>query len=174
MTPRPLPRILAALAAVLTLTSCTPNPGPSTVTPSATAQAAVSAEVIAVVDGDTIDVRTPDGAEARVRLIGLDSPEIGRDGAADECYAQEARDWLDAELYGVTVHLEADPTQDDADRYGRLLRHVYVDGQSAALGSIAAGAAYEYTYDVPYQHQAEHQAAEAEARADQLGLWGVC
>lgn len=172
MTPRPLPRMLASLAAVLTLMSCTPNPGPST--PSATAPAVVSAEVIAVVDGDTIDVRTRDGTEARVRLIGLDAPEIGRDGAADECYAQEARDWLDAELYGVTVQLEADPTQDDADRYGRLLRHVYTDGQSAALGSIAAGAAYEYTYDAPYQHQAEHQAAEAEARADQLGLWGTC
>lgn len=174
MTPRPVPRILAAAVVVLTLTSCTPNTDPSPATPSAIAQTAIEAEVVTVVDGDTIDVRTPDGAEARVRLIGLDSPEIGRNGAADECYAQEARDWLDAELYGRTVQLEADPTQDDADRYGRLLRHVYVDGQSAALGSIAAGAAYEYTYDVPYQHQAEHQAAEDEARADQLGLWGTC
>lgn len=130
-------------------------------------------EVVAVVDGDTIDVRTDDGTE-RVRLIGLNSPEIGRDGSQNECYAEEARDVLNELLYGHDVQLAADPTQADRDVYGRLLRHVFLDGRSAAVEVIAAGAAYEYTYDADYEHQAEHIAAEDDAAGAARGLWGAC
>ncbi|AQP45892.1 thermonuclease family protein [Dietzia sp. NPDC055340] len=77
-------------------------------------------------------------------------------------------------VYGQTVELRADPTQDDTDRYGRLLRHVYIDGQSAAVVLLEAGAAHEYTYDAPYIGQAEHRDAEHTAQADALGMWGSC
>ncbi|WP_162230790.1 thermonuclease family protein, partial [Leucobacter japonicus] len=96
--------------------------------------------------GDTIDIRTDQG-ESRVRLIGLDTPEINRSGGNDECYAQEARTELDTMLYGRTVELTTDPSQGDTDRYGRLLRHVTIDGQNAALTLIESGAAHEDTYD---------------------------
>ena len=113
------------LAGVLAIASAT---GLQSCTETSAADAellpAESAQVIAVVDGDTIDVQTA-GGEARVRLIGLDTPEINRDGGQDDCYAQEARDELNAMVYGQAVELRADPTQDDTDRYGRLLRHVY-------------------------------------------------
>lgn len=68
---------LAVLLAVViaALTSCTPPASPTQTVVSATEEA----EVIAVVDGDTIDVSTSAGT-ARVRLIGIDMPEIGRDG----------------------------------------------------------------------------------------------
>lgn len=77
-------------------------------------------------------------------------------------------------VYGQAVELRADPTQDDTDRYGRLLRHVYIDGQSAAVVLLEAGAAHEYTYDAPYIGQAEHRDAERAAQADALGMWGSC
>nr|WP_249291229.1 thermonuclease family protein [Leucobacter manosquensis] len=114
------------------------------------------------------------GGEARVRLIGLDTPEINRDGGQDDCYAQEARDELNTMVYGKAVELRADPTQDDTDRYGRLLRHVYIDGQSAAVVLLEAGAAHEYTYDAPYIGQTERRDAERAAQADELGMWGSC
>ena len=155
----------AFVAIVTILAGCTPAP--------AAAPAAERAEVTAVVDGDTIEVDTADGSE-RVRLIGIDTPEVGRGGEPGDCYAEEARDFLDALLYGKTVELVGDPTQADVDRYGRLLRHVLVDGRSAALTALAAGAGYEYTYDAPYTDHQAHRDAESAAEAAGAGLWSSC
>lgn len=131
-------------------------------------------EVVAVVDGDTIDVQLPDGKE-RVRIIGIDTPEIGRAvGEVDDCYAEEARTFLDELLYGRTVELRTDPSQQTVDDYGRLLRHVYVDGEDAALAALSAGVGVEYTYAAPYAGQGDYRAAEAAARTEQFGLWGAC
>lgn len=80
-------------------------------------------DVVSVYDGDTIAVSV-DGQRERVRIIGIDAPEMARDGAAAECYAQPAASHLQSLVQGKRVHLLADPTQDDRDRYDRLLRHV--------------------------------------------------
>ncbi|WP_349885785.1 thermonuclease family protein (plasmid) [Microbacterium sp. WHRI 7836] len=167
MTARSCTLTIAAAAVALALTSCTPaeistTPATSTV-----------ATVVAVVDGDTIDVQTSTGEE-RVRLIGIDTPEISRDGGADDCYAQEARTYLDQLVYGHDVELVSDPTQADTDRYGRLLRHVLIDGQSAAQLAIEAGAGTEYTYDTPYDRRSDHLAAQDRAQDASAGLWSVC
>ncbi|MDQ1218001.1 thermonuclease family protein [Microbacterium arborescens] len=66
------------------------------------------------------------------------------------------------------------PTQDDLDRYGRLLRHVIVDDRSIAEEVIAAGMGFEYTYEVPYGGQAAHKAAQDAAVAEGAGLWSAC
>ena len=145
MSATALRAILASVLAILGATgvqSCT-----DTSAPDAELLPAESAQVIAVVDGDTIDVQTAGG---------------------------EARDELNTMVYGQAVELRADPTQDDTDRYGRLLRHVYIDGQSAAVVLLEAGAAHEYTYDAAYIGQAEHRAAERAAQAEALGMWGSC
>lgn len=152
-----------ALAIAAALVACTPSPPAE----------GEAGEVVAVVDGDTIDVATSRG-EVRVRLIGIDSPELGRNGQTSECYAEEARDYLDDLVYGRTVQLVSDPTQDDTDRYDRLLRHVLIDGDSAALAAIEAGTGIEYTYDSPYGGHDAHQRAQADATAAHRGLWGSC
>ncbi|MGW9159281.1 thermonuclease family protein [Microbacterium sp. NPDC055665] len=157
-----------ALVAVVALTGCTP-----TVLASTTEPVTETVEVIAAVDGDTIDVATGEGT-ARVRLIGIDTPEIGRGGEASECCAEEARSFLDDLLYRNQVYLVPDPTQADVDRYGRLLRHVLIDGRSAAELAIAAGAGYEYTYDVPYEGQGAHRDAQDVAAGRGVGLWSSC
>lgn len=131
-------------------------------------------EVVAVVDGDTIDVQLEDGT-ARIRLIGIDTPEVGRSaGAVDDCYAQEARTYLDELVYGQTVTLTTDPTQDQVDAYDRLLRYVTLDDQDVALAALTAGVGTEYTFNVPYQRQADYRAAEAAAQDAGAGLWGTC
>lgn len=133
-----------------------------------------SGEVVAVIDGDTFDVQLPDG-RARVRIIGIDTPEIAhRAGEGDECYAESARVFLDALLYRRTVTLQADPTQADTDKYGRLLRHVDLDGVNVALAALKAGTGEEYTYDVPYTGQSDYEAAMELARETGEGLWGSC
>lgn len=166
-------RALAALlvaTAVAAVTACTPTPDRDD--PGSVVMLA-SAEVTSVIDGDTLVVRTIDGSE-RLRIIGVDTPEIGRDGAADECYAQEARAYVDDALTGRIVQIYPDSTQDDVDRYGRLLRHVRVDGRNFAETVIAAGAGIEYTYDAAYAGQEAHLAAQDDARERRRGLWGAC
>lgn len=162
--------ILAAASAVILLAGCTPAPVSSHAN---TPLSVETVHVIAVVDGDTIDV-DQDGQPVRVRLIGIDTPEIGRGGEASECYAEEARAFLDELLYGQEVQLIGDATQGDVDRYGRLLRHVYVGEVDAAEAAIAAGAGYEYTYDTPYERQGMYRDAERVAVDAGAGVWGVC
>lgn len=164
-------RVLLVTMALAMVTSSLP----SCTAPSSPASAPVdgAVRVVAVVDGDTIDVQTEAGRD-RVRLLGIDTPEIGRSGKPDDCYAQEARDELDALAYGKTVQLRADDSQGERDKYGRLLRHVSVDGQNVALTLIEDGAAREYTYRSAYDGQDEYRAAEQAARAAHAGLWGSC
>lgn len=164
------PTAAATLAGLLAgIAGCSPASGDPVSVPSSTA----TVEVVAVVDGDTIDVATAAG-EQRVRIIGIDTPEVGRDGEPSECYAHEARDFVDELLYGRDVELRSDATQSDVDAYGRLLRHVIIDGHSAAVETIAAGAGHEYTYDAAYDGQSDHQAAQDAAQSAGLGLWGAC
>lgn len=131
-------------------------------------------ELVRVIDGDTIVVHEY-GLEQRVRIIGIDTPEIGHGGSPDDCYAQEARQHLEDLLApAATLTLRPDSTQNDTDRFGRLLRHVEVGDTSAALALIAAGAGREYTYDAPYAGVDEHRAAEDAARAASRGMWAHC
>ena len=130
--------------------------------------AAALVPVAGIVDGDTITVRI-DGRTERVRVIGIDTPEL----ADRECYAQQAASRMQSLAQSRSVRLEADPTQADRDRYGRLLRHVFVeDGRSAAQILISEGLGREYTYAADYRYQGRYRAAEAAARSAGKGLWG--
>jgi micrococcal nuclease len=123
--------------------------------------------VVGVTDGDTIRIRV-EGRTERVRVIGIDTPEL----RTRDCYAQQAASRMQSLVQGKQVRLARDPSQDDRDRYGRLLRHVLLpDGRSVAVVLIEGGYGTEYTYDVPYAGRAAHQAAEASARAARRGVW---
>ena len=150
-------------------TADSPTPAPTSPTPSAAAATPAPAlhPVAGIIDGDTIAVRI-DGERVRVRIIGIDTPERG------ECGYQEAASALQSLAQSSEVRLEADPAQDDADRHGRLLRHVYTtDGISVAEELIALGLGRELTYDGPYANRETHLAAEAKAAGDALGIWGA-
>jgi micrococcal nuclease len=130
-----------------------------------------SGQVTDVVDGDTVDVDLG-GEEVRLRLIGINTPESVDPRRPVECYGREASDKAKELLSGQTVYLEPDPSQDERDRYGRLLRFVWLeDGRMFNLEMVAQGYAYEYTYESKYKYQAEFRAAQAGAEANELGLW---
>ncbi len=134
-----------------------------------------------VVDGDTIAVIVS-GEEEKVRLIGINTPETVDPRRPVQCFGKEASNYmksllLDAHLGGSSgseVRLVSDPTQDSTDKYGRLLRYVYLsDGTNINLKMIQDGYAYEYTYDLPYKYQKEFKKAQADAEINQKGLWAT-
>lgn len=152
---------MLALGIVL-LSGCTPQ---SFEAQTSRATATEEGTVTAVVDGDTIDVTTEDGTEFRVRIIGIDTPEIDRDGGLSECYANEARTFVDELLYGQSLALVTDPSQGEVDAYDRALRHVLLDDRSVSELTIEAGYGHEYTYEAPYFNQDANRAAEQAAVA---------
>ncbi len=131
--------------------------------------------VVKVVDGDTIDVLINNKVE-RLRLIGINTPETVDSRKLVECFGKEASDKAKSLLSGKQVSLKNDSSQSDRDKYGRLLRYVFLeDGTNFNLLMIKEGYAYEYTYRVPYQYQLEFKQAQQEAMSKKFGLWGdVC
>lgn len=137
-----------------------------------TSIASVSYLVTQVVDGDTIKILMNNQTET-IRLIGIDTPETVDPRKPVQCFGQEASDRAKDILLGQKVILEADVTQGERDKYGRLLRYVFLeDGRLFNKLMISEGYAHEYTYNSnPYKYQLKFQEAERGARENQRGLW---
>ena len=132
--------------------------------------------VASVIDGDTLLVDREAGRES-VRLIGIDAPETGDGRTLLECFGREARTEARRLLSGRHVRLATDPSQDERDRYDRLLAYVWLeDGTFVNQAMVETGYAFEYTYDLPYRYQRELRAAGEHAMASGAGLWapGAC
>lgn len=137
-------------------------------------------------DGDTFDVGAC-GEEAgeRVRMLGLDAPEVAHDGEPADCWGDEAAAVLRAELTGRRITLSFD--QSCIDTYGRTLAYVWIaadeaEGDTAGYDEglllnewmLANGHARFYELDEALRLEDRLVAAEADARARGLGLWGAC
>ena len=131
--------------------------------------------VTKVIDGDTIVIEKG-GAKETVRLIGLDTPETVDPRSPVQCFGKAASDEAKRMLTGKRVRLEMDASQDERDKYGRLLAYVYVDDVLFNQYMIVNGFGHEYTYNIPYKYQKEFKGAESVARAQKRGLWAddVC
>jgi micrococcal nuclease len=161
----------AALPSVTPAPTARPAPTPRRSTYPLLPAGLSRAQVVRVVDGDTVDVTVEDGEE-RVRLIGLDAPETHSPREPVQCFGADATRRAQQLLDGQDVFVELDPTQGVRDRYGRLLGYLWLaDGRLFNLEMVAEGYAFEYTYDRPYKYQAEFQQAERDAQAQQGGLW---
>jgi endonuclease YncB( thermonuclease family) len=131
-----------------------------------------NATVERVVDGDTIEVTTG-GSEEDARLLGIDTPEVY---GGNECGGREASDYMSELLPpGTRILLTPDSTQDDRDRYGRLLRYADTPGRGD-VGEliVAAGWAEPYVYEVPVARSTSYRSAAAQARAQERGVWSAC
>lgn len=134
-------RILSAATTVtlLALTACTASAETSTPAPSSTTSVSVPDSlgvylVTKVVDGDTIDVAGPYESTLRIRVIGIDTPEM------KTCAGQPAKDAMANLVSGQLVVLTAAPGKDDTDRYGRFLRYVdLANGTDTGLTLIQEG-----------------------------------
>lgn len=130
--------------------------------------------VTSVSDGDTIKVEI-DGENVAIRLIGVDTPESVDPKKPVQCYAIEASDLTKKTLLDKNVILESDKSQGDKDKYGRLLRYVFLqDGTNFDEYLVSEGYAFEYTYKKPYKYQKKFKSAEKSAKSDSKGLWASC
>ncbi len=121
------------------------------------------ARVVRVIDGDTIEI----AGGAHVRYIGIDTPEIYSEV---EFYGPEAKAKNIELVEGKLVTLEIDVSE--TDKYGRLLRYVYVDGVfvNGELVRLGYARAVAYPPDTRYRWQLEQ--LEKEAKAAKRGIWG--
>ena len=119
-----------------------------------------------ITDGDTLRLR--DGR--RVRLIGINTPELGRNGKTSEPYAQAARRALQALAEGATLYLVTG--SEATDRYGRTLAYLFDEqGRNVEAQLLAKGMGYAVAIPPNVAMVACHMAAEQQAREAQLGLW---
>jgi len=128
------------------------------------------AQVVRVVDGDTIEVQI-DGRVYPLRYIGIDSPEP-RDPASSVMDAGVQAAQANEQLVGgQTAWLEVDVSETDV--YDRLLRYVYVGELFVNAEMVRRGYAQAIRYEPDVRYQALFEQLEAEARAAQRGLWGA-
>lgn len=129
--------------------------------------------VVKVVDGDTLDVDAPDGSHAttRIRLWGVDTPEIAHGGQAEMYFGPEAKAFAQSLVLEKPVRLELSNGR-TRDRYGRLLAFVYSADSGNMLNErlIETGHAYA---DNRFDHEFKKRFGELEARArkNKVGLW---
>ena len=122
--------------------------------------------VQSVLDGDTIDVATV----GRVRLLGIDAPEIGRGYDSSAPFGREARERLTALILHRWVRLEQEGPS--LDVYNRRLAYVVTeDGQFVNAMLVREGLA-RVSARVPLTRLPELQKAEADAKVFRRGMWG--
>lgn len=121
-----------------------------------------------VYDGDTIELSTGQ----RVRLLQIDTPEL----SPVECYGKEAKAALVRLLNSARqISLKQDPKLDKVDRYGRLLRYVFIGKTNINLKMVEIGAAAPYFYRGDEgKYAAQILKAAKNAKAKSIGLWKSC
>lgn len=155
-TSTPVPRTPTPVPPTPTVTPAPPTPTPTS--------AAQTAQVVGIVDGDTIDVEIG-GQIFRVRYIGMNTPEVGQP-CADEATAKNSE-----LLSGKMVTLVKDVSE--TDRYGRLLRYVYVGDIFVNAELVRQGYANAATYPPDVAYADLFVELEAEAWAAGRGCWAV-
>jgi micrococcal nuclease len=126
-----------------------------------------TAEVIHIVDGDTIRVLF-DGRELPLRYIGIDAPE---NTEKVEAFGQQAFERNQQLLQGKSVFLVKDTSE--TDRYQRLLRYVFVGEEFINLILVKEGYARAKRYPPDTACNGLFQQAQTEAQASHLGIWGI-
>ena len=128
----------------------------------------VEVRVTSVIDGDTIEVE----GGWLVRYVGIDTPETVHPSKPVECFGKEAAAKNRELVEGKKVRLERDV--EDKDKYGRLLRYVYVDDLMVNAELVRLGYAYSVSYPPNVKYQQLFLQLERQAREQELGLWGEC
>jgi micrococcal nuclease len=167
------------VAAVVLLGACGGTAAPVS-SPPASGAVEANATVDHIVDGDTIDV-VVDGVEERVRLIGIDTPEIAHAASGSrpeqlaECFGDEAKAFTASLLaVGTPVRLERDVVA--RDDYGRLLAYVHraSDGVLVNYEIIRHGYAQPLTIPPNVAFSDLMVDAARQAERDDAGLWSAC
>ncbi|MCX7928587.1 MAG: thermonuclease family protein [Patescibacteria group bacterium] len=126
------------------------------------------AKVKKVIDGDTIELEN----RQIVRYIGINTPETKDARKGVECFGQEAFKKNKELVEGKEIFLEKDVSE--KDKYGRLLRYVYVNDLFVNEYLVLEGYAYAITYPPDVKYQTLLKNAQEKAKAGSVGLWAKC
>lgn len=130
-------------------------------------------KVTKVIDGDTIEIERG----LKVRYIGVDTPETVDPRRPVQCFGKEAANKNRELVEGEVIILEKDVS--DTDKFGRLLRYIYLpleDGKLLFINDylIREGFAKASSFPPDIKYQEQFLQAEQEARNQGRGLWGRC
>ena len=138
------------------------------------AQTAHLFKVTYVYDGDTIQISTGQ----KIRYIGIDTPEMQHNQTPQQCFAQEAYQENKDLVNGKYVRLEQDFSQ--TDKYGRLLRYVYlidpITMEEKSVGDILVEEGYAQVLTIPpdVKYSQRLLLLQQEAQINNRGLWEKC
>ncbi|MBI2176228.1 thermonuclease family protein [Candidatus Woesearchaeota archaeon] len=130
--------------------------------------------VASIIDGDTLTVYYGiGGKKAKVRLLGIDTPEASPKEKA-ECFSTQATQQLNKLAFNMFVLLKKDKLQrDDKDKYGRLLRYVILFDNTSVNEEMIKGG-YAKAYPSLTTTVEQYKKLENEAKEKKLGMWGEC
>lgn len=132
-----------------------------------------SFDVVNVIDGDTLDIDAPDGADekTRIRLLGIDAPEAGYGNNIQMYFGPESTEFAGQLARGKTVTVFLDEVSDTRGKYGRLLAYVRLpDGRF--LNEVLLEEGYAYA-DLRFRHSLynSYKQKQSTARSLEKGLW---
>jgi endonuclease YncB( thermonuclease family) len=131
--------------------ACWPSPAPAQ-------NEIVTARIVGVHDGDSITALAAGNVQLKVRLDGIDAPEL------KQPFSQQSKQALSAMVFGRIVSLHVT----GRDRYKRTLAVVVADGVNVNLQMVRLGLAWRYE---KYSKDAALMDAQNAARAARSGLW---
>ena len=129
--------------------------------------------VVHVVDGDTFDIDAPDGPHdtTRIRLWGVDTPEVAGSRAGEMHYGTEASAFARRTLAGRPVRVELSPTK-TRGLYGRLLAYVYLAPEGDCFNELLLESGHAYAdWRFPHPLKRRYKTLEKRARRRGVGLW---
>lgn len=150
---------------------------PKITKPEAASTASSSAVLVKhVVDGDTIEIATGE----KVRYIGIDTPETKDPKKSKQCFGDEASAKNKELVEGKEIEMVKDVSE--TDRYGRLLRYVYVTDHTASPPAtifvneylVKEGYAYAATFPPDVRYNEHFRQLQDEAMKQKKGLWVNC
>lgn len=120
-----------------------------------------------VYDGDTLLLVAPSQGRIKVRLYGIDAPEVATPDSAGQPFGAVARRVLMYKLLGRVVTV----SPQDQDQYGRLVGVVRLDGRDVNAEMVAEGLAWAYRQYLQGPYASVYRGLEENARRRRLGLW---
>ena len=104
-----------------------------------------------VVDGDTIDASIDLGfdisLEKRIRLAGVDTPESRTTDLKEKAMGLESKEWLKKKLEGAKDIIIKTELPDSTEKYGRIIGHLFINGQETSLNNQMINDGYALAYD---------------------------
>lgn len=132
-----------------------------------------TAEVVRVVDGDTVKIKLPNGNEETVRLLLIDTPETVHPTKDVQPFGPEASQFT-KNLMPAGSKVEIETGISERDKYGRLLAYFYIDGKMVNKMLLEKGLArVAYVYAPNTKYLDELEAVQKEAQKKAIGIWSI-